>query len=234
MKENLNSQNKEEAERAYEQFDSVETYPPDKKLKKIVFSSKKLIKYILIASTVLCLMILLFNIIQNKNLSNILEFKSKPKKLELPLDKKDIGFKPELKIIENKINLGYSIKGNDIKDGKEQIILINIFITIKRKLSKDNCFDCYPGEEINCPELGDEEAFDKAYKELGLHDTYAKNIYCQKHKPKKPKGDYRNQIHYVWNNYKRKIIPIKGLYYIDDDNAGALRYIIMKIYKLPL
>ena len=219
MKENLNPQNKEEAERAYEQFDTDETYPPDKRLKKIVFSSKKLIEYILIAFTVLCLMILLFNIIQNKKVSNILEFKSKPKKLELPLDKRDMGFKPELKIIENKINLGYSIKGNDIKDGKEQIILMNIFITIKTQCPKDNCFDCYSSEEINYPELTDEEAFDKVYKEMGLRDTFVKNIYCQQHNPKMPNGDYRKQVHFVWNNYKRKMIPIKGVYYIDDDIA---------------
>ena len=98
-----------------------------------------------------------------------------------------MGSKPELKIIENKINLGYSIKWNDITYDKEQIILINIFIKIKRKLSKDNSFGCYPGEEINYPELIDEEAFDKAYKELGLHDIYAKNIYYEKNKPKMPK-----------------------------------------------
>ena len=219
MKENLIPQNKEEAEREYVQFDTDETYPPDKRLKKIAFSSKRLIKYILIAFTVLCLMILLFNIIQNKKVSNILEFKSKPKKLELPLDKRDMGFKPELKIRENKINLGYSIKGNDIKDGKEQIILMNIFITIKTQCPKDNCFDCYSSEEINYPELTDEEAFDKVYKEMGLRDTFVKNIYCQQHNPKMPKGDYRNQVHFVWNNNKRKMIPIKGVYYIDDDIA---------------
>ena len=219
MKENFNPQNKEEAEGTYEQFDTDETYPPDKKLKKNLFSPQKLIKYLLITFTVLCLMILLFNIIQNKKISNILEFKSNPKKLELPLDKKDIGFKPELKITENKITLDYSIKGKDINYGKEQIKLINIFITINSQCSKDNCFDCYSSEEINYPELSDEEAFDKVYKEMGLRDTFVKKIYSQQHNPKMPKGDYSNQVDFVWNNYKRKMIPIKGVYYIDDDIA---------------
>ena len=92
MKENLIPENKEEKEGKYEQFLSYETYPQDKKLKKFLFSPKKLIKNILITTTVLCLMILLFNVIQNKNVSNILEFKSSPKKLELPLDKYELIF----------------------------------------------------------------------------------------------------------------------------------------------
>ena len=50
---------------------------------------------------------------------------------------------------------------------------------------------------------------------MGLRDTFVKNVYCQQHNPKMPKGDYRNQIHFVWNNYKRKMIPIKGLYYVN-------------------
>ena len=61
--------------------------------------------------------------------------------MELPLDNDELGIKPELKILENKITLNYSIKGNDINYGKKQIILINIFITIKSQCSKDNSFD---------------------------------------------------------------------------------------------
>ena len=43
--------------------------------------------------------------------------------MELPLDKYELGIKPELKILENKITLDYSIKGNDINYGKEQITI---------------------------------------------------------------------------------------------------------------
>ena len=43
-------------------------------------------------------------------------------------------------------------------------LLINIFITIKSQSSKDNSFDCYSAEEINYPELSDEEAFDRYTK----------------------------------------------------------------------
>jgi hypothetical protein len=87
-------------------------------------------------------------------------------------------------------------------------------------LSKDDKTQCKKfatdSDEINYPELSDKEAFDKVYKEMGLRDTFVKDIYCQQHNPKMPKGDYTNQVHFVWNNYKRKMIPIKGVYYIDD------------------
>ena len=220
MKENLNNQNKEETEGAYEQFDTDETFPQDEKHKKMsLFPPKKLIKYILITFSVLCLILLMYTLTQDKNDSNKLEFRPSPKKIKLPFEKDELGIKPELKLVENKISLDYSIKGRDIIIGKEQIILINVFITIQNQCSKDNCFDCYSNEEINYPELTEKEAFDKVYKEMGLRDTYVKNVYCQQHNPKMPKGDYSNQVHFVWNNYKRKMVPIKGVYYIDDDIA---------------
>ena len=43
MKENLNNQNKEETEGTYEQFDTDETFPQDKKNKNL-FSPKKIYK----------------------------------------------------------------------------------------------------------------------------------------------------------------------------------------------
>ena len=101
-----------------------------------------------------------------------------------------------------------------------QTILINVFISINNICSKENCFDCYKTEEIKYPELSDKEAFDKVYKEMGLRKTFVQGVYCQQHNPKMPKDDYRNQIHFVWNKYKRKMIPIKGVYYIDEDIAG--------------
>ena len=90
-------------------------------------------------------------------------------------------------------------------------------------LSEDDKTKCKKfetdGDEINYPELSEKEAFDKVYKEMGLRDTEVKNIYCQIHNPEMPKGNYRGQIHFVWNNYKRKMIPIKGLYIIEDSIA---------------
>lgn len=87
-------------------------------------------------------------------------------------------------------------------------------------LSEDDKTKCKKfetdGDEIKYPELSDKEAFDKAYKEMGLSDTEVKNVYCQKHSPKMPKDNYRGLMHFVWNDYKRKMIPIKGLYSIDD------------------
>ena len=217
MKENLNFSNKEGTEGAYEQFDTDETLLQDKKNKKAnLLSPKQIIKYLLISFVVLCLILLFFNLSYNKNISIITEKKSIPKKLKLPLDKDELRIKPELKFEENKLNLDFSIKGTDITNGNKQIILINVFITINNQCSKDNCFDCYTNEEINYPELTEKEAFDKVYKEMGLRDTFVKGIYCQQHNPKMPKGDYTNQVHFVWNNYKRKMIPIKGVYYIDD------------------
>ena len=67
MKENLNNQNKEETEGTYEQFDTDETFPQDKRHKKInLFSPKNFIKYILITFSVLCLILLIYNLTQNK------------------------------------------------------------------------------------------------------------------------------------------------------------------------
>ena len=205
----------EKTEETYEQFDTDDTPSQENKNKKMnIFAPKNLIKYILITLVLLCFIILLYNITQNKNNSNNLEFKSNPKKLTLPLEKDDISLKNEIKLIENKINLDCSIKGYDITNGIHQTILINVFITINNICSK-NSFDCYKTEEINYPELTDEEAFHKVFKEMGLGSTFIKGVYYQ-HYSAIPKGDYRNQIHFVWNKYKRKMIPIKGLYYIDE------------------
>ena len=218
MKEILNK--KEETEGTYEQFDTDETFPQENK-KINIFLSKKLIKYILVTFVFLCFILLLLNLTQFKNISNNLEFKSNPKKLKLPLEKDELSIKNEIKLIVNKINLVDSVKGLDIINGIHQTILINVFIKINNICSKDNCFDCYKNNEINYPELSEKEAFDKVYKEMNLRNTFIKNIYCQKHNPKMPKGDYSNQIHFVWNNYKRKMIPINGLYYLDEDIANT-------------
>ena len=37
-----------------------------------------------------------------------------------------------------------------------------------------------------------------------------------------PKGDFRNQIHFVRNNYKRKMIPLKEIYFIAYQKAKSI------------
>ena len=212
MKEALNQSNKEII---YEKFDTDETFTKTKKFKKINFATPQLIiKYILITFVLLCFIFLLFNLTKNKNIITISELKPESKKVELPLSK------TEVKLIENKISLDYSIKGSFITNQrKEEIILITIYININKKCPKENCFECYTNEEINYPELTEKEAFNKIYKEMDLRNTFVKNVYCQNHNPEYPKGIYKNLIHFVWNNFKRKMIPINGLYFIKDSIA---------------
>ena len=215
MEKNLNSPIKEET---YEQFDTDEINPQNKNHKKINnFSSKQIIKYILLSFVILCLILLLFNLTQNRNISNIFESKSISKKLSLPLNKNELNFNNEPQFLENSITLDYSIKGSYIsKQSNDHITLITILLIVEKKCSKDNCLECYINQEIKYPELGEKEAFDKVYKEMGLRNTIVENVYCQQHNPTKPKGDYTNQIHFVWNKYKRKMILIKGVNDIDD------------------
>ena len=215
MKENLNNQNKEETEGAYEEFDTDDTFSQDKRHKKMnLFSTKKIIKYILVTFILLCLMILLFNLTKNKNIPNKLKFKSNPKKL--PLEKDEYIIKNEVKIIENKVILDSSLKGTNIIIGNQQIKLITVFITINNKCPTDNCFDCYKNQEINYPELSEEEAFHKTFYEMDPFDlrvTYLKGIY---YNPKLTKEDNRRSLVYsAWNKYKRKMMHFKVVNYID-------------------
>ena len=140
-----------------------ETFPQDKKHKKILlFSSKEFIKYILATFVLLCLILLLFNLTQNKNILNNSEFNSNPKKFQLPLDKNEFKIKNEPKIFENKINLDCSLKGTNVTNGNQYIILITIIIKINNRCPTDNCFDCYINQEkqnINYPELSNKEVF---------------------------------------------------------------------------
>ena len=162
-----------------EEFDTDDTFSQDKRHKKMnLFSTKKIIKYILVTFILLCLMILLFNLTKNKNIPNKLEFKSNPKKL--PLEKDEYIIKNEVKIIENKVILDSSLKGTNIIIGNQQIKLITVFITINNKCPTDNCFDCYKNQEINYPELSEKEAFHKTFYEMDPFDlsvTYLKGIY---------------------------------------------------------
>ena len=217
MKETLSAQNKEETEGSYDQFDTDDTFFQEKKHKKInLFSSKKLIKYILMTFVALCFIILLYNLAQDNNNLNNSEFNSNQNRLKLPFEKcqNELLIENELKFIENK-NLNYSIKGTDITTGYPHMTLITVIIQVNNKCPTDNCFDCYTNQEINYPELTDEEAFHKIFKEMYLCNTFVKGIY---YIPKLTK-DNNDRVHMVWNKYKRKFISFKGVNYIDRYNA---------------
>ena len=124
---------------------------------------------------VLCLVLLLYNLAQNNNNLNNSEFKSNQTKLKIPFEKGELSIENELKFIENK-NLNYSIKGTDITAGYPQMTLITVIIIVNNKCPTDNCFDCYTNQEINYPELSDEEAFDKIFKEMNLFNTFVGSI----------------------------------------------------------
>ena len=216
MKETLSTQNKEETEGAYEQFNTEDTFSQEKKHKKInLFLSKKLIKYILITFVVLFLILLLYNLAQSNNNLNNSEFNSNQNRLKLPFEKEgELPIENELKFIENK-NLNYSIKGTDITTGYPLMTLITVIIIVNNKCPTDNCFDCYTNHEINYPELTDEEAFHKIFKEMCLCNTFVKGIYYKSEMTK----DNNDRVHSVWNKYKRKFISFKGVNYIDRYNA---------------
>ena len=160
---------------------------------------------------VLCFILLLLNLTQNKSISTNLELNSNPKKLKLPLEQDELPIKNRLKLIENIVTLDSSVKGTDLINSNQQFTLITIFITVNNKCPTDNCFDCYAKKEINYPELSDKEAFDKIFKEMDLNNTLVKGIYFN---PKMTK-EYKNPIYSAWNKYKRKMIPIRGISNID-------------------
>ena len=106
------------SEENYEQFDTNEIIDSRKKSKnKKLFSSNKIIKYILTVFVFICLFLFLFNIIQKnspKNINSTLESKTPEKKCE-------IGYKNE----NNKCIPTYAIKGiYQTKTDNEQINLI--------------------------------------------------------------------------------------------------------------
>ena len=75
--------------------------------------------------------------------------------------------------------------------------------------------------ELNYPELTEQQAFNKTLKDMDLRETFVNKVYCQNHNPEKPEWDYSMRLHFVWNNYKRKMIEINGLYYISDSIAES-------------
>ena len=125
MKKELNTPIKEET---YVQFDTDEITPKKNHKKITYFSPKQIIKYILLTFVILCLIILLYNLTQNQNISNKFESKSNSKKLSLPL-RDDFNFINEPQFLEDSITLDYSVKGSYIsKQSNEHITLITILL----------------------------------------------------------------------------------------------------------
>ena len=60
-----------------------------------------------------------------------------------------------------------------------------------------------------------------ADKTVNLRNTFCENVYCQDRNPDKPKGDYTNQKHYVWNNAKNRLEEITGVYYIKSNGTDV-------------
>ncbi len=79
------------------------------------------------------------------------------------------------------------------------------------------------GDKINYPELSDEEAFDKIYKEMELMETFAKVVYSQNYSESDPnyalsRRYYPWHKYYVWNNYKRKMVLLEDWNYFPEDD----------------
>ena len=134
----------------------------------------------------------------------------------MPLENDEFEIKNELKIIENIITLNSSLKGIDLIDGKQQIIVITVLVTINNKCFTSNCFDCFANQEMNYPKLSDKEALDKTLDETDLCYTPLKYIY---YNPKMSQKDNKNIVYSVWNKYLRKMVNFKGGYYIDKFNT---------------
>ena len=58
-------------------------------------------------------------------------------------------------------------------------------------------------------------------KTVNLRNTFRSGVYCQSRNPDKPKGDYTEQKHYVWNNAKNRLEEIPGLYYIKPNGTDV-------------
>lgn len=85
----------------------------------------------------------------------------------------------------------------------------------------DECFNCNNEyEEINYPELNEEDAKKKVMEKYVILKKYGAGIYCDCY------GDRSNGVefirHYIWNKCKRKMIGLKGQWM---HMSGVHRYI---------
>ena len=65
------------------------------------------------------------------------------------------------------------------------------------------------------------ESLADAIMALGLRETNCKGVFCQRHNPERPKGDYTHQKHYVWDEASHKMIELPGVYFIDRSGSAA-------------
>ena len=82
----------------------------------------------------------------------------------------------------------------------------------------DICIICFDEDDIeddiNYPNLSEEEALDKIMNENHLGNTYVNEIYAS-HFGENLSNNLRIVRNYVWNKYKRKMIEIQGIIHIE-------------------
>lgn len=66
-----------------------------------------------------------------------------------------------------------------------------------------------------------EDALQKAIKDMGLRKTFAKGIYYEMHNPNKPAGNYTELRHYYWDETNQKMIELPNVYYVSQDGHEA-------------
>ena len=85
------------------------------------------------------------------------------------------------------------------------------------------CFNKYKiNYEANYPYLTDQEAFDKVYKEMNLHDTPINKIYYKTSDSKTIAITIPKKIYFVWNKYQREMIAIYGITLSTDSDLRSI------------
>jgi len=90
----------------------------------------------------------------------------------------------------------------------------------------DICTDCFDGYSLNYevfyPNLTDNQAFYKEFKEMELHITSIDKVYHNPHNPILPPNEFRLLMLFVWNKYKRKMICLDNIFDIDYNIAQTI------------
>ena len=90
----------------------------------------------------------------------------------------------------------------------------------------DICTECFDDYNINYkanyPYLTDQEAFEKVYKEMNLHDTSVNKIYYKTSDSKTIAIVIPKKIYFVWNKYKREMIAIYGITLSTDSDLRSI------------
>lgn len=90
----------------------------------------------------------------------------------------------------------------------------------------DICTECFDDYNINYkanyPYLTDQEAFEKVYKEMNLHDTSVNKIYYKTSDSKTIAIVIPKKIYFVWNKYNREMIAIYGITLSTDSDLRSI------------